>query len=374
MKIIFISNNWVDAHQQTRLRALSELNDNVICLAAFRNYYPSKTSLVPHSLGNIEHASYWKRLKVYIRLFQRIVKTADYGDFVYVFGFDFMLVSFLAQSFTRGKWRVIYEVPDIRELFFSNSCSGKTLRMIEKMIIPRLDLLVVTSPKFVSDYYIRSRKITLPSVMVIENKIHSNHFNFTKTPLVHSNAHKNEKIRIGYFGVLRCPASLHCLMQMAGEEKFEIILRGIFMPSTKRYESKIAGMANINYYGPYAYPDDLESIYNEIDVVWAVYPFSEKIKGNHLLARTNRFYESLFFRKPLILQSGSADAIQAEVLGSVAIEVDLQNIETASQYLTKFITHENLAALKNLSLRIPENHYRITTEYKDLELWLQQNK
>ncbi len=70
-----------------------------------------------------------------------------------------------------------------------------------------------------------------------------------------------------------------------------------------------------SYLGPYQAPKDLSFIYSMVDVVWASYPFSDRTTvGNHLYARTNRFYESLYFKKPFIVQKGTADAKTASVL------------------------------------------------------------
>lgn len=374
MKIIFISNNWADAHQQTRLNALLALNLSIFCIAVFRNYYGVQSQCTPIFIGNMRHTFYGKRIGIYIRLFRQLSKSVVSKDFLYVFGFDLMLICLIFRFISGKKIKVIHEVPDIREMFFAASLSGKLIRWIEKKVIPKIDLLVVTSPYFLSHYFIDFRKILVQDSLIIENKIHLNQIekSFEKSiPEIHN---ENRKIRIGYFGVLRCPASLDFLIKLSQNGRFEIILRGIFMPLTKHYETEILHKKHICYLGPYRAPEDLYFIYSTIDLVWAIYPFCSKMIGNHLIARTNRFYESLYFKKPFIVQKGTADANMAILLGNIALEINLANEDKTVKFLYTVLTHDNLAALQKKLVTIPENQYQITTEYNDLETWLQLNK
>ncbi|GLU50663.1 glycosyltransferase family 4 protein [Dyadobacter frigoris] len=374
MKMIFISNNWADAHQQTRLNALLKLNLSIVAITVLRNYYHATSPLMPIVIGNVDHVSYTKRGKVYYRLYSHLSKHAKTNDFLYVFGFDLMLIALISSAFSAKKIKIIYEVPDIRELFFSKSIFGKLIRWIEKITIPKIDLLVVTSPDFITKYYVDLRKISVPDYLVIENKIHPQEIEKSSLPCVPAIADPNRKIRIGYFGVLRCPVSLDCLIKLSENHGFEIILRGIFMPLTKHYEKIVQETTRIHYLGPYQVPQDLSSIYSTVDVIWAVYPFSEKMIGNHRFARTNRFYESLYFKKPFIVQKGTADSSMATLLGNIAIEINLENTNQVIEFLSENLTFERLEIIKNQLQKIPENNCQITNEYKDLEVCLQQNK
>jgi succinoglycan biosynthesis protein ExoL len=374
MKMIFVANNWADAHQQTRLHALLDLDFPIICLAVFRNYYPFRSLITPIRIGAMTHATYMKRICVYFRLFNQICRQTEKDDCIYVFGFDLMLVILISRIVFKKKFRIVYEVPDIRELFFSPSLAGKLIRWVEKTVIPRIDLLIVTSPEFVSEYFIRLRKIHVSDYLIIENKIHCKKIQHSGTQSDQTILTNKQKVRIGYFGVLRCAATLDCLIELAEKNQFEIILRGIFMPATRHYESIIRDLNFIHYLSSYKVPEDLSCIYSSVDVIWAAYPFSKKETGNHLFARTNRFYESLFFKKPCIVQKGTADASKAKLLGNIAIEVDLKDIPQTIKELSGKLNPDYLKSLQDLLCHIPESHYQITTEYKDLEKCLQRNR
>lgn len=369
--MIFISNNWADAHQQTRLNTLLKLGISITCLSVFRNYYPNTSSISPVSIGNVEHASYRKRLKIYVNLFFQLSKQENAHDCIYVYGFDFALTLLIFRIVSRRKFILVYEIPDIRERFFSKQISGKLLRLLEAFVIPKIDLLVVTSADFVTEYLTKLRKIRIRDYLVIENKIHS--IDIVTLPINPSQTVENKMITIGYFGVLRCPASLNCLIMLARSGRFDIVLKGIFMPFTQHFKNEIFSTPNIHYYGPYKMPDELSTIYSQVDMVWAVYPFSEKAIGNHLWARTNRFYESLFFCKPFIVQQGTADAAKARNLGNIAIEINLEDInQVVDELLT--LKKEDLHQIKKLLLNVREDNYMITNEYNDLIQCLQQKK
>ncbi len=169
-------------------------------------------NVLPFLLEMLDMHFMVKRISVYVRLFYQLTKNSNSKDFLYVFGFDLMLICLVFRFISGKKIKVIYEVPDIREMFFSKSISGKTIRWIEKKAIPKIDLLIVTSPDFVSNYFVGLRKISIQDTLIIENKIHPEEVE--KLPESKLETHKlDRKIRIGYFGVLRCPASLGLLDQ-----------------------------------------------------------------------------------------------------------------------------------------------------------------
>ncbi len=372
MKMLFISNNWADAHQQTRLRGLAQAGFVITCLAVYRNYYPVQSPVAPIKLGNVNHAQYTKRLRIYWRLFVQLWKTAPCNGCIYVYGFDLALTILIYKTISRQKTTVIYEIPDVREIFFSHNLAGKLIRKIEKIIIPHIDQLVVTSPEFISEYFLRLRKILIKDYLVIENKIHSDQV--PKSSSTYRPIDSNRKIRIGYFGVLRCTTSLNCLLSLADNGQFEVILRGIFMPETSHFEEKTGISGNIFYHGPYQVPENLETMYGEVDIIWAAYPFSKNETGNHRYARTNRFYESLFFKKPMILQKGTADANKARQLGNIAMEIDMNDEDQVIRYLSSFLSLDYLESAGTSIRNVPESHYQITTEYKNLVRCLQQKK
>ncbi len=371
MKTVFISNNWADAHQQARLKAIDDLGVPLVCLAFRRDYYPATTTFRPAWMGEMAHASYLNRWKTYITFLKQLHRHTAPGDNAYIFGFDLLVFVYLYNTLSGKRLRLIHEIPDIRELFFTKGVRGSTLRWLESRIIPRLHLLVVTSREFVTEYFVKLRGLRAPEYLVLENKIHPGQL---PKILLDPPDRANDTITIGYFGLLRCAASLECLMQLAETFDFQIILAGIFMPLTQKYEDKIQAARNITYLGTYQSPAGLPDLYSQVDVVWAAYPYNSEKLGNHRWARTNRFYESLYFKKPMILQEGTGDARAAGTLGPVALTVDLQDPADAARRLSQTITPEFLATSRRALSEVPPEIYLITNEYQRLLACLQPKK
>ena len=372
MKMIFVANNWADAHQQARLKALSKYLTPIVCLAFLREYYPPTSSFRPAWLGEMAHASYGGRWKIYLRFLKQLRKHTSPADTVYLYGFDLLVLIYLYSVLSGKRLRLLYEVPDIREMFLATTLAGTLVRYLEAWIIPRVDLLLVTSPEFVTEYFTRLRHIRVRHFHVIENKIHAQQL----PPLspIPTPAPPGPKIKIGYFGLLRCSASLDCLIALARKGTFDIQLRGIFMPSTRHYEQRLLGLENITYGGPYESPAELPLLYTGVDIVWAAYPYDPKPVGNHRWARTNRFYESLYFKKPMILQQNTSDYHTATRLGPIALGVDLSNNSQAAAYLTENLTASFLLTARRYLDQVPESSNQITDEYQTLLSWLQQKK
>lgn len=371
-KMVFISNNWHDAHQQTRLNALSEFNLELECLGLERTCHKITSRFYHSSLGTIRNGKYFNRFGSYIRLFTSLPKATRSADFVYVFGFDLLLISLLYRKLSFRKFKVIHEVTDIRELFFSRTAMGQFVRQLEKLCIPNVDLLVVTSEEYVTEYFNKWRSIPIKQHLVIENKMHGNQGRSSNN--LPSSKEINSKIRIGYFGYLRCPASLECLLALADTHLFDIVLAGSLTESTRHYATLLTHHKSVTFLSSFDGSHDMPDLYSKIDYVWAVYPYSFKKTGNHRWARTNRFYQSLFFLKPAIVQKDTADADRAKSLGEVAVEIDLTNIKEAVEYLLHALNHKNLTTMETNLATVAPIHYLITSEYDDLALCLNLTK
>jgi succinoglycan biosynthesis protein ExoL len=369
-KMVFISNNWCDAHQQLRLNALSEFDLTVACLAFRRAGHPIKSTFSYTELGNISNGKYLKRLFRYFCLILKLPNATKSTDFTYIYGFDLFLITLIYRKLSGRNYKIVFEITDIREVFFSKRLVGKFARWLEELSIANADLLVVTSKEYVTEYFEKCRHISVSRYLVIENKLHRRQKNTNPLPALDPKA----KIRIGYFGYLRCPSSFECLLTLADYHQFEIIVAGIFTEATEYYKSQLIHHPAINYLGSFDGIRGMSDLYHQIDYVWAVYPFSIKRSGNHRWARTNRFYESLYFEKPAILQKASADARRSDSLGGMAVVIDLADIQDAVKLLLKQLNHDNLIELRERIVSVFPSNYLITSEYEELALCLNLTK
>lgn len=266
-----------------------------------RNYHSGrKPNCEVSCLGEIEHGKYLKRGFIYLAAIRKIRKAAKKTNVIYSFELDLAFLAFVATIGLNIK-RVV-EIGDIREVQTGTTLISRVLRFIEKDIVKKFDLLVVTAPKFYTEYYQKWLKIDVQH-LVIENKLDQSFILFSQT-----SKEVSEQITIGYFGLLRCQWSAEILFKLAKEyaDKFSIVLAGKWMLS-KCILDKLEKLDNVVFLGEYKSPAGLNEIYSKVDLVWSCYEPLEKDNKNLHWAKTNRFYESLFFKKPLIVRAGSQD-------------------------------------------------------------------
>ena len=76
-------------------------------------------------------------------------------------------------------------------------------------------------------------------------------------------------------------------------------------------EQSLPHRDNIFYHGPFKSPVDLPGIYNNIDVIISTYDLDMNVK----YAEPNKLYETIFFRRPIIVSSGTFLASKVKKLG-----------------------------------------------------------
>jgi succinoglycan biosynthesis protein ExoL len=127
---------------------------------------------------------------------------------------------------------------------------------------------------------------------------------------------------------------------------------------------RIEELANVTYLGEFRSPDDLPSLYSDIDILWGCYPYPDSDDHNWRWARTNRFYESCFYQKPIIALRDSGDALVVEQhdIGPIVHGPD---IGTAVEALSK-ITRDDLTRWQENISKLPRDVYVYTHEGEEL--------
>lgn len=284
------------------------------------------------SLGRISKGQYAKRILTLARVIPVLRRKTRHADVIYVFGLDLALLAMVANSF-RGK-PVVLEVGDIRPIQVKQGLIGAAMRFISRKVYRHCELLVVTADEFVSGYYNPAPPEPTPH-LVIENKLEPGFYptqdrlDASQSPHPASEAlsTKNDSTssstvaasgvtRIGYFGLLRSKWSFETLEKYAASNPHtvEIIVAGAVQEGHEAFASMIA-LPNVNYLGPYRSPDDLPQLYLQVDLVWACYPEPEPPNAPdnaawawaQAVCRSNRFYESCYFKVPVISMLHSSD-------------------------------------------------------------------
>jgi succinoglycan biosynthesis protein ExoL len=346
------------------ITALERLGVQPDVLAFERSHYP-RTSLPGsyQSLGRLQHQSYHKRFLPFVRALPRLRAAAEKSDAIFTFGLDTLLLAWLATRGLGKKPKLIYEVGDIQEILLGSGLLSRTLRWLERYLVRSVYLLVATSQAYVTEYYQGIQGVTDLRYQVIENKIDA--ASFPETRSLATDSKWDGTLRIGYFGLIRCRRSWEILRKVAerGEGRIRVHLQGILF-QLDDLEEEVQKAAYVRYAGPYVSPDDLPAMYAQVDMVWACYPYEGTGLGNWRWARTFRFYDSCFFKKPMFVQAGSQDGRVVETSGLGAC-LDLGDIEGAVERILGISEKELTRWRQNIS-HLPKDMYVYSEEHKQL--------
>lgn len=360
MKILFFTTSL--EHTTFRKTALMLQREGAIVhmLGFTRSNFPSGNSneLSIESLGKLSHGNYLTRVFKLLKFLSILRQQAQDYDVIYNFTLDTLLISKFALLFKRKKW--VYQIQDIRAIYFGNSWKNKVARFLEKTLLKRVDLLVVSSLDFYIGHFKKNYNFDEKRVHVVENKLIKGSVN-PETELETS----SNKISIGYFGVMRCIRSWEILREFAKlhPEKVEVYLRGkpLAVPTLPE---QAKGLTNVEYGGFYKSPEDLNELYNRVDIVWACYPYSYQSSGNWQMARTIRFYEACAFGKPVIVQKGTPQAKDV-LLHNLGLVIDMAN-PTECIVQLESIDSDKLAFWKENIQKLDDSFFYHNQEYRQL--------
>jgi len=365
MKLLFLLPVSTQARFHRRITHMQKAGADARALTFERDYLPGKPLPCPiETLGAIGHGRYLHRLTTYLGALRRIRQAARHAEAIHAFGLDLALLAWLATRGLAHPPQLVYEVGDIREAQTGSSLASRIVRAVEQFMIHRCQVVVVTSPRYITGYYAPVLNIEAGRFLVIENKLPIDFHVSTHRPARPVDA----PLRIGYFGLLRCRRSwqtLQRVLQLA-PGRFEVLLRGKLWGEAITEEG-VANTAGATFDGPYISPDDLPSVYGSVDIVWAAHHHGA---NNLQWARANRFYEACAFARPMIGQLGTVDGevIAEHDLGCL---IDLSDIETAANRVVG-LDDQHIATWTEHVAQVPEHIYRHTDEHEQLLALLDQ--
>lgn len=234
----------------------------------------------------------WSALRV---IGQARLLARDYQpDAILVRSFEMLPLARRIQSVSPpGKTpRIIYEVLDVHHLMLGDGFASATLRFIERRLCRNVDRVLVSSMRFNTEYLERFNQIGAPPLL-IENKVWDP-ATITSSPRTATTTQPDpDTITIGWFGILRCAASLRCLDALCrhGDGRIKLVLRGRpALDSIPAFHQTVQNNPHISFHGAYTYPDDLPRIYGEVDIAWLIDRMDAGANSDWLLP--NRLYES----------------------------------------------------------------------------------
>ena len=190
---------------------------------------------------------------------------------------------------------LVYECLDVHRLMFSGSPAGKLLRLVERMLLRKSKLLILSSPAFITGYFEPKQGLNGSSgtpILIVENKMFDPAAPDAQQGLpLSTELAPGPPWRIGWFGTIRCRRSLQILCELALRNRglVEIIIRG--RPPRVEFGDfalRVEHSPGVTYEGAYDV-SELGKLYANVHFAWAIDYFEEGANSSLLLP--NRIYE-----------------------------------------------------------------------------------
>lgn len=205
----------------------------------------------------------------------------------------------LASRVRLPQQRLVYECLDIHRLMLGAGRKSRIMRWIERHLLTRTDLVIVSSPAF-ADSYFAGRQRRHKAVLLVENKVPVEAR--MRVPIQCSSAADRDGGQssdarsiwtIGWFGMLRCKRTLQQLAELTrlSGGRIKVMIAGIASPAEfPDFAAQVAACPGMRYLGVFRQAD-LPRLYGAVDFVWAIDYFEEGLNSSWLLP--NRLYEGL---------------------------------------------------------------------------------
>jgi succinoglycan biosynthesis protein ExoL len=187
---------------------------------------------------------------------------------------------------------LVFECLDIHRLLLGEKLPSQLLRSLEARFMRDVDLILTSSPRFVSEYF-GPRQFNCP-IEILENKVLLAD-NEMIVRIEQPAPISGPPWKLGWFGMIRCRRSFEILSSAVRElgGALQVIIAG--RPSPKEFpdfEALVAQAPHVAFIGAYRF-DELPALYGGVHFSWAVDFFEEGLNSAWLLP--NRVYESSFF-------------------------------------------------------------------------------
>ena len=225
-------------------------------------------------LGNSDNGRFTARLAGLPRLLHPLLRDRARlrgARYLYARNLDMALLALaLRAALRQPRMKVIYEVLDLHALLFDPGPRGQLVRALESGVMKRSQLLVVSSPGFVSGYFDPAYHAPIPHFL-LENRMPSSVLTDGALSRAVEPPGEGEPWVISAVGKLRCERSLRLLARLAEAlgERVQVRLAGRYRPHVaEALEDMVERLDNVEYLGPYLYPGDMRRLYDGVHLSW----------------------------------------------------------------------------------------------------------
>lgn len=285
----------------------------------------------------IRHRHQWRRAK-----------------FLYARNLDLAVLALVGRTLTRSKAAFVYEVLDVHPALAARKIRASWLRWLERRVLARSRLLVVSSPAFLRDYFEAVQGYGGKS-FVLENKWPSTGLSPLPRRLCYETGEDEPSWTIGWFGNIRCAKSLEILAAVADAlpDRVRVSIGGCAsLLGESKLREVVSCRDNMEFAGEYSAPGDLPQIYANVHFNWCI-DLSGGDNSRWLLP--NRLYEGGYFGIPaLAVASHETGRIVRQRQLGIVLKSPLAShlIDILST-----ITKEDYERLRRKLEELPESHF-----------------
>lgn len=262
-----------------------------------------------------------KKIIFFAKVIHRVL-AENKGGIFYLFGFELSSIAWLL-----GCRYFIYEEADVSASRIKNKLLKNMLLKYDRMLYRKAKLVVSTSGGFIR--YLFKGKRMLSNIELQLNKLHPIFTDEIRKSVDVKNIDVKH-IKFGFIGLIRYPNTIIRFAKVIGKEfpRHEFHFYG--EPEISGYiDEEISSYKNVYFHGRFKNPQDLQSIYEAIDVNIVCY---DTQSDNVKIAEPNKLYESIYFKTPIVVSKGTFLAERVKTLG-IGYDIDC----TSNQIIVDFV-------------------------------------
>lgn len=322
-KIVFILNVDEKPRYYKRIEEFVAKSYDVNVFA-FKRYQSAGLSLsVPVTIIDSykNGISFRKRIPILMRGVSRIVKQYKSQEVLYyIFGLDVASVF----RFKYPSLKYVYEEGDLVHTYSSSRFFRCVMEWIDKSVIRHSLYTVFTSEGFI-DFHFHVNAIK--NGIVIPNKISKD---IRDLPYIKTRNININNLHIGFVGAPRFATIINFFKYACiafPQHDFHV-----FGGPVPVDFDELKDYSNMHFHGKFKTPEDLPSIYSQLDLVLSTY---DTDSDNVRYAEPNKLYEAIYFETPIIVSSNTFLSKKVKELGvGFDLEVNEDNVTSLIKSLS----------------------------------------
>lgn len=340
-KIIFVLNVDEKPRYYKRIEEFVSRSYDVV-VYAFKRYESAGLSLsVPVTIIETykQNVSFRERIPVVFSGVNKIVNNHSKEDVLYyIFGLDVAMVF----RYSHPKFKYIYEEGDLVHTYSSSRFFKSLMEHIDKAVIRHSLYTVFTSEGFI-DYHFNVKSI--PNGIVLPNKLSEK---VKDLPTQDNRRIDVNNLQIGFVGAPRFNAIITFLkVACVNFPNHDFHIFGGPVPDEF---GQLRSYRNMHFHGAFKTPDDMPSIYSQLDLVLSTY---DTDSDNVRYAEPNKLYEAIYFETPIIVSSNTFLSKKVKELGvGFELEVNERNIIS----FIKGLTLDRIEVVKERIKQYPKDY------------------